>query len=209
MSAGNFAPSLALTLGYEGGYSAHLRDPGGATMCGITQAVYDDDRERRALPRQSVRLSTTAERESIYRWRYWLTIHGDELPPGVDYALFDFAVNSGVARAAKTLQRVIDVNPDGLIGPTTRSAVNRYCARYKPDALSDALCEARLRFLEALPTFTTFGEGWTYRVMGRHDGPQSTDTGVIDRAFDMARGVAFVSPARQQPTVKTYLARAA
>lgn len=209
MAARNFDASLALTLGYEGGWADNPRDPGGATMCGITQAVYDDDRDLRRLARQSVRASTEAERAGIYRRRYWDAAHCDALPDGVDYALFDFAVNSGVRRAVRTLQQIIDVQVDGEAGPQTAAAAAEYGANYGATALGDALCEARMKFLEGLPTFADFGEGWTYRVMGRHDGAQSFDTGVIDRAFDMAHDDLPVTPTAQQPTPKTYLARAA
>jgi hypothetical protein len=37
----SFPAALAATLQYEGGYSNHPKDPGGATMRGVTQRVYD------------------------------------------------------------------------------------------------------------------------------------------------------------------------
>ena len=209
MSAANFTASLALTLLYEGGWSNHPRDPGGATMCGITQRVYDEDREARRLPRQSVRLSTEAERAAIYRHRYWDTTRGDELPAGVDYAVFDFAVNSGVGRAVRTLQRIVGVDEDGMAGRYTLAAVARYDAQYQTTALTDALCHARLQFLRGLATFDTFGKGWTRRVMGTQDGAQDDDTGVIDRSYVMAMGGHASAPRAPVVTPKTYLAAVA
>ncbi|WEN13710.1 glycosyl hydrolase 108 family protein [Rhodanobacter sp. AS-Z3] len=209
MSAANFAASLQLTLGYEGGFSDHPLDPGGATMCGVTQRVYDEDRDARRLARQSVRLSTEAERAAIYRQRYWATCAGDALPVGVDYAVFDFAVNSGVGRSVRTLQRLVGVADDGAPGRYTLAAVQRYCAQYNANALTDAICHARMQFLRGLPTFGTFGKGWTTRVMGKQDGTQLTDTGVIDRAYAMAMGAGVTQPATPIVTPKTYLATAA
>lgn len=206
MTARNFDASLALTLVYEGGWSDNPKDPGGATMCGITQQVYDEDRDRRRLPRQSVRLSTVAERANIYRWRYWATTRGDDLPPGVDYATFDFAVNSGVARATKTLQWIVGAVDDSALGAATLARVQTYVENYSITALTDALCVARVQFLRGLPTFGTFGKGWTTRVMGAMAGHQATDTGVIDRAFVMACGGVAVAPVSVAATVKTYLA---
>lgn len=205
----NFDASLSLTLGYEGGWSDNPADPGGATMCGITQAVYDDDRDHRRLPRQSVRYSTPAERAAIYRRRYWGTAGCDALPAGVDYALFDFAVNSGVGRAVRTLQRLVSVRADGAMGPQTVAAILRHCTDYGATATTDALCRERMQFLRSLPTFRTFGEGWSHRVVGYHEGVQSGDTGVIDRAYDMARLHPWKTPTLQRATPKTYLARAA
>jgi len=209
MSAAHFPTCLALTLVYEGSFSDHPRDPGGATMCGITQRVYDEDREARRLPRQSVRLSTEAERAAIYRRRYWATTRGDELPAGVDYAVFDFAVNSGVGRAVRTLQRIVGVEEDGVAGRVTLAAAARYDAQYRATALTDALCHARLQFLRGLPTFGTFGKGWTARVMGTQDGAQVDDTGVIDRAYVMALGGIAPAPRLAIVTPKTYLATVA
>ncbi|HET6805337.1 MAG TPA: glycosyl hydrolase 108 family protein [Frateuria sp.] len=209
MSTGAFEISYQFTLGYERGYSHHPSDPGGATQDGITQAVYDDDRDLRGLPRRDVRVSTEAERRSIYRRRYWTFAGCDNLPAGVDYALFDFAVNSGVGRSVKTLQMIVGTPADGACGPRTVARVQGFCADYGPTALTDELCQERMRFLRGLRTFATFGEGWSRRVMGRWDGTQSGDTGVIDRAYDLARGRLPTEPAGQMPTPKTYLARTA
>lgn len=209
MSTGAFEVSYQFTLGYERGYSHHPLDPGKATQDGITQAVYDEYRDQRRLPRRDVRQSTAAEREAIYRLRYWTRAACDELPSGVDYAVYDFAVNSGVSRAVKTLQMIVGTAADGVCGPRSVGRVQAFCRNYGPTALTDELCQERMRFLRALSTFATFGEGWTRRVMGRWQGTQSGDTGVIDRAYDMARGRLPVMPTGQMPTPKTYTARTA
>ena len=114
-----FDTCLAETLKWEGGWSNHPRDPGGPTMRGIIQRVYDGWRDNHGLPRRSVREIADHELRDIYRRSYWDQVRGDELPPGVDLAVFDFAVNSGPARAAKYLQRVLGVKVDGHIGPAT------------------------------------------------------------------------------------------
>ncbi|WP_348629672.1 glycosyl hydrolase 108 family protein [Mesorhizobium sp. WSM3860] len=96
----------------------------------------------------------------LYRRFYWDAVSGDELPDGVDYAVFDFAVNSGPGRAAKYLQAALGVAQDGRIGPATLAA-----ARAKPaGVVIDMLCDARLAFLQRLPTWPTFGNGWRARV---------------------------------------------
>jgi lysozyme family protein len=208
MTASNFSTCLALTLVYEGGYAAHPKDPGGATMCGVTQRVYDEDRDARRLPRQPVRLSAEAERAAIYRRRYWDTCRGNDLPTGVDYAVFDFAVNSGVGRAAKVLQAIVGAVVDGDLGPVTLARVRSYCANHHATALIDALCLERDRFLRSLSLYTTFGAGWTRRVMGVKPGAQPGDTGVIDRAWAMAMQRAVAVPTAPVATPKTYLADA-
>jgi len=128
------------------------------------------------------------------------------MPDGVDYAVFDFAVNSGVSRAVRTLQKILQVKEDGVAGPLTLAAVTRFVSQYGAHALTDAICQARTTFLKSLPGFARFGSGWIVRVMGRVDGSQIDDTGVVDRAFDMARGLDPIIPVVRAITPKTYAA---
>lgn len=154
----NYQSSLAAVLKYEGGFSNHPLDPGGATMKGVTQHVYDAWRKKRALPTRSVKNIDQSEIEAIYRQDYWDAICGDDLPAGVDLATFDFAVNSGVNRAAKFLQTCLGLTPNGVIG---RSAIA--AAKSKPGVWAD-LCDRRLVFLKGLSTWSAFGKGWASRV---------------------------------------------
>jgi lysozyme family protein len=96
----------------------------------------------------------------FYKAMYWDKIKGDQLPNGVDYAAYDLAVNSGVGRAAKFLQEIAGVLVDGSLGPKSMGAI-REC---DPEQVVDALCDMRLDFLKRLPTFETFGKGWSRRV---------------------------------------------
>lgn len=156
----NFAAALPLVLAHEGGYVNHPKDPGGATNKGVTQRTYDAYRGRMGQARQSVRHITASEVSEIYRGQYWDKIAADDMPAGLDYALFDFAVNSGPARAAQFLQRIVGVDDDGIIGAQTIAAVK------SKDTASviAALCANRLAWLKRLSTFSTFGRGWTRRV---------------------------------------------
>lgn len=154
-----FAQVLPVTLAYEGGWSNHRDDPGGPTMKGVIQRVYDGYRDGRGAPRQSVRLISNAELVEIYRFNYWNLVRGDELPMGVDLVVFDFGVNSGPARSIMVLQRVLGLREDGHPGPVTLAEARRR----DPVALIHALVEARRRFLRSLSTFRVFGVGWMRR----------------------------------------------
>lgn len=147
-------------LKHEGGYVNHPRDPGGATMKGITQKTYDSWRDRQRQPRQSVRLISDAEISAIYRRDYWEPIRGDELPAGVDYCVFDFAVNSGINRAARYLQNAVGTEADGVIGAETIAAAGSV----GPASIINHICDARMSFLKGLSTWRDFGKGWTARV---------------------------------------------
>ena len=152
----NYAQALKQVLKYEGGYVDHPKDPGGPTNKGVTQAVYDSWRKSQNLPTQSVRNINDSEVAAIYKNLYWDAISGDNLPAGVDFAVFDYAVNSGVSRAAKTLQAVVGVTQDGQIGPQTIQATKAYVAL--------AVTNKRLAFMQSLSIWSTFGKGWSARI---------------------------------------------
>lgn len=156
----NLAAALKHVLQHEGGYVNHPKDPGGATNRGVTQRVYDAYRDRSGASRRSVRAITADEVADIYKRQYWDAIRGDDLPSGLDYAVFDYAVNSGPRRAAQDLQRELGVNVDGVIGNVSLAEVG------KKDVyeLIDGLCARRMRFLKGLTHWGTFKNGWTRRV---------------------------------------------
>ncbi len=162
MTAQNFAPALSRALVHEGGFSNHPDDPGGATMKGVTQRVYDAYRQRRHVSKRSVRLIEEAELQDIYRRQYWNAVKGDKLPAGVDYAVFDGAVNSGPEQSVKWLQRALgSVKVDGQIGEATLAAIERHPDH---DRLIAAMLDRRLAFLQALKIWPTFRKGWSARV---------------------------------------------
>jgi lysozyme family protein len=162
MTTSGFARALPRVLAHEGGYVNDPADPGGATNKGVTFRVYDAYRTRKGLPTRDVRHIGGAEVADIYRLQYWNAVHGDELPPGLDYVLFDGAVNSGPSQSIKWLQRALgNVVVDGQIGQATLAAV---MAHGRPADLVDAVCDRRLAFLRALKTWLRFGKGWSARV---------------------------------------------
>lgn len=162
MTAENFAPALQRALVHEGGFVNHRKDPGGATNKGVTQRIYDGFRERRNLPTRTVSAITGDEVREIYRRQYWEAIKGDALPAGIDYVVFDGAINSGPAQSVKWLQRALgSVKVDGVIGEATLAAIDGYPDH---DHLIALMIGRRLAFLQALTTWSTFGRGWSARV---------------------------------------------
>jgi|TARA_R100000455_G_scaffold29778_1_gene20211 lysozyme family protein len=153
-------------LKHEGGYVNHPRDPGGATNRGVTIGTLrslgmdldgDGDVDVTDLKRL-----TEADAVKVYKRFYWDKVEADFLPAGVDYAVADFAVNSGPSRAAKYLQNVLGVKADGDIGPVTIAAAQKA----SPVLTINLLCDDRLAFLKRLSTWDTFGRGWSSRVAG-------------------------------------------
>lgn len=160
----NFDKALKHVLKYEGGYSDHPEDPGGATNFGITIGVL---REYRGAPvtKQDVRSLSLAEAARIYRARYWNAASCDHLPAGIDVAVFDCAVNQGVGRATRFLQTAARVGTDGVIGPLTVKAVNSA----RQEALLCEFMALRMRSYGMLRSlFRTFGLGWSRRLMATY-----------------------------------------
>ena len=155
----NFATALAHVLKHEGGFVNHPADPGGMTNLGCTKAVWEAH-VGHPVSEADMRALTAADVAPLYRRKYWDAVSGDLLPTGLDYVVFDAAINSGPGRAAKWLQTVVGVTPDGAIGPKTLAAV-----KAKPvQQLIAQYNDTRLQFLEGLPTWGTFGKGWGNRV---------------------------------------------
>ena len=98
--------------------------------------------------------------EPLYKRKFWDACKCDDLPSGIDYLVFDFAVNAGCGRSAKILQAAVGVTPDGGIGPMTLAAVNAL----NGDELIEKFSQGKEDFYRSLNTFETFGKGWLNRV---------------------------------------------
>lgn len=173
MSASNFLACFNITESFEGSsYVDNPHDPGGATLKGVTQAVYTAWRASHGLPNAPVRDATDADIADIYRAQYWNPVRGDDLPTGLDLLVVDYGWGSGPVTAIQALQHVVGVTVDGHLGAITLDAVRGKT----PVTLISALCDYRERFFKSLPTWRYFGVGWQRRL-----------DGVKTRALEMAR----------------------
>lgn len=159
----SFPTSLELVLSHEGYFRNDPRDAGGMTNLGVTKRAWQawvkrpvDEAEMRSL---------TPERVApFYKEMYWDTCRCDELPLGIDYAVFDFSVNAGVIRASKTLQTALGTAADGVVGKNTMSLANS-C---DPDEFLEKFSKLKEQFYRSLQTFDVFGKGWLKRVSEVH-----------------------------------------
>lgn len=158
MATGNLDKCLKVTLPHEGGWSDHPKDPGGATMKGITLETFREYKP--GATKTQLRNISDADVREIYDDGFWRPICGDSLPFGVDLATFDFGVNSGTERAARYLQLVIGAKADGRVGPETV----KLAAASDGKTVIQRLCAKRLGFMKALKIWSTFGKGWSRRV---------------------------------------------
>ena len=131
--------AIEFVLRHEGGYVNHPDDPGGETNFGISKRSYpDEDIENLSRGRAA----------QIYFSDYWMPIRGDAFPVHVALPLMDYAVNSGVATAAKALQRAVGARVDGKIGPETISRAHAIMERRGIAGLAeDLILERALRLV--------------------------------------------------------------
>jgi lysozyme family protein len=155
----NWDDCFAMVIKSEGGFVNNSRDPGGMTNLGVTRSAWEAYLNRKVTEAE-MRALTPETVKPFYKALYWDRIKGDQLPSGIDYAAYDLAVNSGPSRAAKYLQEIAGTPVDGMIGPKSLEAIQSCDAK----EVADAICDMRLDFLKKLPTFDTFGKGWSRRV---------------------------------------------
>ncbi|MEZ9198580.1 glycoside hydrolase family 108 protein [Shewanella sp. 10N.286.54.B9] len=135
---------IAEVIEREGGYVNDPTDRGGETMYGVTVKVAREYGFKGAMCDLPYELAF-----NIYQDRYWAPLKLDEIQPLSEVLteqLFDFGVNSGVGRAGKCLQQVLnvlnnrqtlypDLNADGVVGSRTLRALNKYVDHRKQGGL--------------------------------------------------------------------------
>lgn len=138
-------------IGNEGGYTPGKGDPGGETKFGVS---------KRSYPALEISSLTLDDAKAIYMRDFWTPAGCDSVPTSIAFDLFDMAVNSGVSRAVKTLQRVAGTAEDGKLGPVTLAAV----AQLDPVRAVAWFNGVRLSFMVSLDVWPTFSRGWALRI---------------------------------------------
>lgn len=152
---------------YEGGYGWNKKDPGGPTKYGITCFDLAEHRGQKmdSMERWAplVKAMTLDEAEAIYATKYAAAIRYNDLPAGVDACLFDYGVNSGIARVFTVLRRLYKL-------PGGNKMDDALLAKIKgtdPSWLVKTICAERLQFMHAIrggSAWAEFGKGWGARV---------------------------------------------
>ena len=155
-----YAQALAFVLKWEGLFSDNKADPGGRTMKGITQKTYDSYLALNGQHSKDVKNISDNEVADIYSVHYWHAAHCPQLPADLAPCVFNCAVNSGVDRAIKLLQRTLGVKEDGQVGPVTLAAC-------KP-GLAARYLDVHEQFYRSLvsnkPSLGVFLTGWINRL---------------------------------------------
>ena len=156
--ADNFEKSLKIIFRHEGFFSNHPQDPGGKTRYGITYRTF-----RNLYPAGTFEKVDRKLAAEIYRDHYWVPCRCEDLPAGIDLAVFDSAVNQGQPTAKRILQKAAGVKVDGIIGPKTLAAI-----RADTDAVLTEFMARRAVRYGNLWNFLTFGLGWMRRLLDVH-----------------------------------------
>ena len=165
----------------EGGYVNHPDDKGGATNFGITQATAQKHGYQGNM--QDYPLAAAI---AVYDLNYWQRLNLDavaKINEALAVRLFDFGVNSGTARAAKHLQRLLnvlnskeqyypDIRVDGGIGKQTIATLAKFYDKRGDQGirvLSDALNSLRIAFCVGISEHDesqeVFTFGWLSRII--------------------------------------------
>jgi lysozyme family protein len=163
----NFEQSFNLVIKSEGGFTNDQRDTGnhlpdgrqGSTMLGCTQANWEAYVGHQ-VTQDDMKKLTKEDVKPLYKKNYWDAVHGDDLPTGLDYAAFDFAINAGPAASRKMIQRALGVEADGAFGPITMAMIQKADAK----DLMHKFSEAKTNFYKSLSNFNVYGTGWLRRV---------------------------------------------
>ncbi|HEY6021657.1 MAG TPA: glycosyl hydrolase 108 family protein [Candidatus Paceibacterota bacterium] len=159
----NYPACEKRVLAYEGSAytdGVHPYDPGGPTRWGITIADARMYWKPGATPDDVKNMPVTVAMD-IYKTKYWDKVRGDDLPSGLDETVFDYGVNSGIGRSGKVLRRLCNLpTTTSVIDATVLAAVSKRDVK----ALITAMNDERMRFLQSLAIWPTYGNGWTKRV---------------------------------------------
>ncbi len=133
----DFTLVLPRVLDFEGLYSDDKADKGGETVLGCSRnnfpdlplwAIVDDFKRDEGFPKNMK--GNTEILELVGNWyklEFWDKIKGDLINnQDVAYNIFDFAVNGGVRRGARTAQQVVNATEDGVIGEQSIRLINSF-----------------------------------------------------------------------------------
>lgn len=159
----NWDDAFAHMIQSEGGYVNDPHDRGGETNLGVTKKAWAAYLGRDIADGEMAALTPDVV-QPFYKSQYWDRVRGDDLPDGVDYLVFDFAVNAGPGRSSKFLQQAVGATADGVIGNGTLAAVRAKDAQEVIDLFSKVKEEFYRGLAEKDPSQERFLKGWLNRV---------------------------------------------
>ena len=133
---------------------------GGASNFGITLTTLAHWRGKKEVSPEELGALTKEEATEIYRSNYWNTLNCESLPPGVDLSVFDIAVDAGLDKSGRILQKAVASEQDGSVGPATLNAVKAVA----PTDIIRRMSQLRLEYYRNDKNWVTAGSEWTRRT---------------------------------------------
>lgn len=156
---------------WEGGFSNHPNDSGGATMKGVTLATYRQYCKEKGYKRPTVTdLKNISDKtwNAVLRWGYWGRIKADQInDEWVAYIFVDWIWMSG-PRYISFLQRRLGLTADGIIGKKSLAKINSM----KGEDLFNLIWNERKAHFERISKGknAVFLNGWMRRLNSIHYG---------------------------------------
>jgi len=105
---------------------------------------------------------TEDEAKDIYYEHFWMKYRCNLMFHGLDLLVFDGCINQGPSTAIKLLQRELEVDDDGIVGPVTLKA---QALRDGDRGLLVSYFARRAKRYAAHPSAQRWARGW-YRRLG-------------------------------------------
>lgn len=162
----DFKKVLNQTLEFEGGYTV---DSGGPTNYGVRQDMYDAYAKKNKIASKSVKELKYGEVKDFYKKNYWEDPKINLLPREIASSVFDYGVNAGQSKAIMSVQGIVGTKPDGVIGPKTIKAINKYVEANGVETLHKKILDDRVQHYNNLvmsnpQKYTRYLAGWLNRV---------------------------------------------
>lgn len=167
----NFEKFANKLLNLEGGYVNHSNDRGGPTKYGVILSTwkeygYDKNDDAR-IDAEDIKLLTKGDAKMIAKKVFWDFFRADEIKnQSVAELIADWGYHSGRSTVARSVQRILGTEVDGVFGIRTLKAINSAPQK----KLFDAIREDRKNFIRYLvkadPSQSVFYKGWMKRING-------------------------------------------
>ena len=159
-----YSEMISRILAHEGGLSMNPLDRGNWTSGKIGSGKLRGTKygiSAMSYPNLDIRNLSYSMARDIYFEDFYMPLKPSILREATVFQLLDFAVNSGVDRASKSLQAAVGVKQDGMIGKITCRAA----AKTSDYDIVVLILADRLKYMASLRSWTTFGRGWAKRIV--------------------------------------------
>jgi len=134
----DFKPCFEKVMALEGGYKItnDLVDRGGMTYAGISRTRHPAWPGWAKIDRKEFDDELNGMVEVFYKIEFWDKFQGDVIgSQSVAYNLYEFGINAGIQMSIKLCQKIIGVAVDGIFGPASMKALNKFAAGEKDEKI--------------------------------------------------------------------------